>query len=75
MESYRLKELGQELKEMREKKQLTQSELADEAGVTQQVISDIEEGIMNFKIETLFSITNALDCYAYFNIYQVEDDL
>ncbi len=51
------------LKEMRERRQLTQAELAAKSGVTQQAISKIEScNRKNPSISTMYKLANALRC-------------
>lgn len=51
------------LKKIRERRKMTQEELAKASGVTQQAISAIESGKNKSpKISTLFFLANALRC-------------
>lgn len=54
--------IGNKIKELREKKGLTQKELAEEIGVAQSTIAMIESGKNKGSIETLAKIAN------YFNV-------
>jgi transcriptional regulator with XRE-family HTH domain len=54
--------IGQNVKQRREAKRWNQSELATKANVTQAMISKLEGGDDNPKINTLRSIATALDC-------------
>ncbi|MBI5207232.1 MAG: helix-turn-helix domain-containing protein, partial [Candidatus Firestonebacteria bacterium] len=55
-----LKEIGLTIKNEREKKGITQKELAFNLKISQQIISRIEKGKQNISIETLEKICNAL---------------
>ena len=55
-------ELTCSLKEIRQKKGLTQPEVALRAGVKPQRISAIENNALNVKIETAFRLAKALEC-------------
>lgn len=54
--------IGDKIKELREKKGLTQKELAEEIGVAQSTVAMIESGKNKGSIETLSKIAN------YFNV-------
>lgn len=54
--------VGQMVKQMREYRGLSQQALADEAGLRQATIADIENGKTNFEINTLVRIATALSC-------------
>ena len=56
-----LEHFGKQIKTMREYRALTQSELAEQAGIRQATISDIEAGKTNFEINTLIKICSALN--------------
>lgn len=50
------------LKELREKKQLTQQDLAEKSGVSRITISAIETGVQkNVTVKTLLSLSKALN--------------
>lgn len=53
---------AEKLKELRQRKNLTQEELAEELGITQKQISRYENGDRNFKQELLFQLAT------YFNV-------
>ncbi len=55
-----LSSIGYIIKTTRIAKGLTQTQLADEAGVRLATISDIEQGKANFQINTLVRIATAL---------------
>lgn len=48
------------LKELREKKKLTQAQVAEKVGITQQAYSYIEKGISNPSLETALRISEVL---------------
>lgn len=51
------------IKELREKRKITQKELCNKANVSRQTIIDLESGkIVNTTITTLQKIANALSC-------------
>jgi XRE family transcriptional regulator, regulator of sulfur utilization len=54
--------IGDNVKKRRKIKRLNQTELAESAGVTQAMISKLEGGDDNPKIDTLRSIAAALGC-------------
>ena len=52
---------GQKLREIREKKNITLKEVAEKAGVSESLISQIERNKVSPAIETLLNIINVLD--------------
>lgn len=56
-----LKVIGNKLYEIRTKKLLTRSEVAEKAGCSERTYADIERGTVNMRTETLLSICNALN--------------
>jgi transcriptional regulator with XRE-family HTH domain len=52
---------GQQVKEARERQQMTQGQLAEKVGVHQAYISHIERGSFNTRIDTMAAIAVALD--------------
>jgi HTH-type transcriptional regulator/antitoxin HipB len=54
--------IGELMREIREKRNLTQDQLADILGIDRTVISKIENNLRGQKISTLFRYVNALDC-------------
>jgi transcriptional regulator with XRE-family HTH domain len=56
---------GAEVRRLRESRRLTQDELADLAGVSQQYISDTERGIRRPEVERIDAIAEALRVPAY----------
>lgn len=69
-ETYRV---GKAIKEGRAKRGWNQKELARRAGVSQQLISFMERGSLNFSFETLMKVTSVLDLR--FMIKSKEHDL
>jgi len=57
-----LEAYGKAIKQLRKFRQMTQQQLADEAGLRMPTISDIEAGKANFEINTLIRISAALKC-------------
>jgi transcriptional regulator with XRE-family HTH domain len=53
--------LGQRLQELREKRGLSQSQLADMAGMGRAHLSQIENGAVAARIDTLYAIAKALE--------------
>lgn len=58
-----LEHIGENIKELRRYRKLTQQELAEAAGVRLATISEIETGKANFQFNTLVRIATALNCY------------
>lgn len=56
-----LKNLGRKLKEAREKKKMTQAQVAEKAGMNTNYYAVIERGEINPSYETLKKIAEALD--------------
>lgn len=52
--------LENNLREMREKRNLTQAQLAEKVGISQQAYSQIEKGDTNPSLETALKISSAL---------------
>lgn len=59
-----LKVIGRRIKEARERKNLTQEELAELVDLSSTHVSVIERGLKATKIDTFVSIANALDVSA-----------
>ncbi len=55
------REIGEMIKSAREKKQLSQQELADNMGISRSTVSKIEDGKWNYGIDTLVSFGVYLD--------------
>ena len=55
------KQFGQHLRELRQKKRLTQEELADKAGLHFTYIGQIERGIRNPSLVNLHKLAKALN--------------
>lgn len=53
--------LGRRLKYVRHLQNLTQAQLAERAGLSNNYISQIETGIANPRVKTLFAIAQGLD--------------
>lgn len=53
------------IRDLRKKKNLTQKQLANKAGIAQSTVSDIEDGTKSPKLETLDKIATALDMPTY----------
>ena len=53
---------GEKIRTLREKKQLSQKELAERAGVTQAQISAIELGVRTLSVPVARAIAKALEC-------------
>ena len=58
------KAIGRRIKAARERKGLTQEELAEEVDLSPMHVSVIERGVKLPKLETLINIANALDVSA-----------
>ena len=54
--------IGQNIKKLREKKNIKQAELAEKTGVTQAMICQIERGTKNPSLQVGFDIAKVLDC-------------
>lgn len=57
----RTSSIGDKIREVREKRGLTLRALADEAGVSESLVSQIERGKVSPSLETLVTIVDALD--------------
>ena len=64
MSSMDQKAIGRRIKAARERKGLTQEELAEEVDLSPMHVSVIERGVKLPKLETLINIANALDVSA-----------
>jgi transcriptional regulator with XRE-family HTH domain len=53
--------LGRRLSGIREKRGLSQTQLADMAGIGRAHLSQIENGAVSVRIDTLYAIASALD--------------
>ena len=58
--SFRVR-LGRRLSDLREKRGLSQTQLADMAGIGRAHLSQIENGAVAVRIDTLYAIAHALD--------------
>lgn len=54
--------LGENIRRIRTNRHMTQAALAEKAGVTVQMINQIEWGVKKMSIDTLTGIAIALDC-------------
>lgn len=61
MTSKTLQTIGRRLREVREKQHLTQSDVADNAGISTNHYAQIERGEANPSLETLENILSALN--------------
>ena len=52
--------VGENVRRLRQARQMTQEELAETSGFTQQYISDLERGRRNPTVVTLFELSEAL---------------
>lgn len=74
------KSLIQNISKTRKKKNITQKELSQRTGISQQVISKVEQEDSNPKLDTLIAIANAMNCDIIFvdkndnNIIRLETD-
>ncbi len=57
----RLRMVGEQVREMRRARKMTQAELARKAGLSKNYISEIERGVTHATLESLFSISDAMD--------------
>ncbi len=55
-----LQYIGHKIRQARETANISQKKLADLAGIRQATVSDIEQGLANFEIHTLFRIMAVL---------------
>ena len=54
--------IGSKIIRFRQERHLTRHGLADKAGITYQTLWTIETGKVNFSLDMLYKIANALDC-------------
>ena len=54
--------IGENIKKLREKKNIKQAELAEKTGVTQGMICQIERGTKNPSLQVGVDIAKVLDC-------------
>jgi transcriptional regulator with XRE-family HTH domain len=59
-----LRELGQRIADLRKDAGLTQTQLADKVGVSQQIIASYENGKRNFPVGRLLEVAEALNISA-----------
>ena len=53
--------VGEQVRDMRRAKKMTQAELARKAGLSKNYISEIERGVTHATLESLSSISDAMD--------------
>ncbi len=53
--------VGEQVRDMRRAKRMTQAELARKAGLSKNYISEIERGVTHATLGSLFSISDAMD--------------
>ncbi len=63
------------LKRIREKKRLTQHDLEDNSGLSLRMISDLERGIRQPTLKTLFKLSKGLNMNLLAFIEQVQKDM
>ncbi|MBU4479398.1 MAG: helix-turn-helix domain-containing protein [Candidatus Omnitrophica bacterium] len=66
-----LEKIGNKIRKARNKKNLTQRELAEKIGLSQQTVSFVERGYNNISFVTLQKITEALELNIYINVTDV----
>ena len=54
--------IGSRLREFREKKNITQAQIADRLGITQGAVSQWESGVTNPSISMISGLAEILDC-------------
>ena len=57
-----LKLFGNNVRRLRETKDLSQEQLAEDASISQTQVARIEGGTLNTTISTLYALKKALDC-------------
>jgi HTH-type transcriptional regulator/antitoxin HipB len=67
-EELRLDVLGQKIREIREKKQLTQAQLGELVGVKKAQISKIENNLTDARFDTILKVFRALNAKINFNV-------
>lgn len=60
----KIKEVGNRIKQVRKAQNLSQADLADKMNVSTSYISDVENGKINFSLDTLMRLTEALQISA-----------
>lgn len=69
---YDIVESGVRIKEMRKKRRLTQAQLAEIIGISEDAVSSIERGIHGASVDTFGALADALNCsaeYLEFGVY------
>lgn len=59
--------IGESIATVRNYRRMTQKQLAEATGLTQDRVSEIENGKVNITLATLFKICDALNCYCDMN--------
>lgn len=59
--------IGRMIATMRQARSMTQQQFAQTIGLTQDRVSEIENGKVNITLATLFKICDALNCYCDMN--------
>lgn len=59
--------IGRMIATMRQARSMTQNQFAQTIGLTQDRVSEIENGKVNITLATLFKICDALNCYCDMN--------
>lgn len=57
-----LKAFGSRVLKMRERRDMTQKDLADDSGLSQSTVSRIESGLHNLTMENIFDLADGLEC-------------
>lgn len=65
--------LGENIRRVRTRRHMTQTALAEKAGVTVQMINLVEWGERGVSVDTLAKIANALECTTDEIIFGMED--
>ena len=60
----RIKDIGKRIKKVRKEHGLSQSDLADKMNVSTSYVSDIENGKINFSLDSIMRLTEALQIAA-----------
>jgi len=63
----RMAAIGRMIATMRQARSMTQQQFAQTIGLTQDRVSEIENGKVNITLATLFKICDALNCYCDMN--------
>ena len=74
-EELRLDILGQTIKQIREKKNMTQAQLGELIGVKKAQISKIENNLTDARFETILKVFRALNAKINFNVEFINQDV